>query len=276
MSLLESVLYGLISGITEFLPVSSRAHQALMRYLFGAGAGNPLQELFIHIGVGLSVFVSCRELIAGLRRERRLPRAVKRKSWHPMDGKSRYDKLLLTTATVSLIIFLLLGLSAQKLQQNLLAVAGFLFVNALILLVAEHSRHGNRDSRMMSKLDGIVLGAAGALSSLPGVSRTGTAAAYGTLRGADSESVMNWAVLLAIPAMCFMAGYEIVLMFMGTVGTLSVLLLLSCLLSGAAAFCGGLLGIAVLRQIMLNSGLSGFSYYSIGTALFTLVLYLIT
>ena len=45
MSFFNSIFYGFISGITEILPVSSQAHQALMRYLFGVDTRIPIKRL---------------------------------------------------------------------------------------------------------------------------------------------------------------------------------------------------------------------------------------
>ena len=60
MSWFESVLFGFISGLTEFFPVSAQAHQTLLLTLFGSKAGSVL-TLMIHIAVLLSAYQNCRE-----------------------------------------------------------------------------------------------------------------------------------------------------------------------------------------------------------------------
>lgn len=276
MSLLENILYGFVSGITEFLPVSSRAHQALLRYLFGVSNRSSFQELLIHIGLLLSIVVSCREILFRLRREQKAQSGPRRRRGRLVKSKSLYDLRLLKTATVPLLVGLLLTVSTVRFENNLLTLMGFLLFNALILLVVEHMRHGNRDARTMSGLDGIVMGVVGALSVFPGVSRTGMISAYATARGADTQSAANWTILLGIPAIFFAACYDIFGIASNGFGVASVSVAMGYVLSGVAAFGGGYVGISVLQLVLSHSGFSKFAYYSIGAALFSFMLYLIT
>lgn len=276
MSLLESVLYGLVSGITEFLPVSSRAHQLLLRYLFGAHTRDSLQNLLVHIGVLFAIIVACRESLNRLRREQSTLSVSRRKRMRSTDMKSHYDLRLLKTAAFPLIIGLLLTFSTKNMENSLLSIMGFLAFNGFILLLADHASHGNRDSRTMTGLDGIIMGVIGALSAFPGISRTGMISAYASIRGADSDNTTNWAVLLGIPAMIFAICYDIVGIFTGGVIAFSFPKIVGNFLSGAAAFGGGYLGISVLRAALNDFGYSKFAYYSLGAALFSFILYLIT
>ena len=275
MSLVENIIYGFISGIAEFLPVSSRAHQVLIRYLFGSTARDPFQDLLVHIGVILSIFVACREILIRLKRQHRVNTVRKRKI-QMMDGKSVYDLRLIKTACIPLLLGLLLSFVTSKLENNLLFLLGFLILNAVILLLAEHSSHGNRDSRTMSALDGIAMGVLGSFSVFPGISRTGIIASYATLRGADSQNATIWAVLLGIPALLFWTFFDLFGMFTFGVSVASFSVILGYILAGAAAFCGGYIGISLLQAVLNRSGFLGFAYYSFGAAIFLFVLYLIT
>ncbi|MBQ7025332.1 MAG: undecaprenyl-diphosphate phosphatase, partial [Peptococcaceae bacterium] len=200
----------------------------------------------------------------------------RRKRNRSLDVKSLYDLRLIKTATFPLLICLLLCVVVGKWKDNLLTVMCFLIVNGLILLFAEHIQHGNRDSRTMTGLDGIIMGILGALSSFPGISRTGIVSAYATARGADNQNAANWAFLLGIPAIVFAACYDIILIFSSGVGTLSLLLIVGCILIGIGAFVGGYIAISILVSILNHAGYSPFAYYSLGAALFSFVLYLIT
>ena len=50
-SWLESLIYGLISGLAEFLPISAEGHQHIMLYLFGGELRDPVRDFFVHIGL---------------------------------------------------------------------------------------------------------------------------------------------------------------------------------------------------------------------------------
>lgn len=276
MLLIQNILYGIISGITEFLPVSSRAHQFLLRYLFGAQTRDPLQDLLVHIGVFFAIIFACRENLAHLRREQKSLSASRRKRIRPADVRTLYDLRLLKTAAFPLIIGLFLSFYTKKMENSLLAIMGFLILNSFILLLADHVSHGNRDSRTMTGLDGIIMGLVGALSAFPGISRTGMISAYTTMRGADGQNTANWSILLGLPAMIFAIIYDIVGLAAGGIVVSGFAAFFGCLLSGIAAFGSGYFGISLLRIVMNNSGFSKFAYYSLGAAFFSFILYLIT
>jgi len=273
MSLLKSVLYGFVSGLTEFLPVSSRGHQAVLRYLFGIGTRVPLQELLVHIGILIAIIISCRDSLVRLYRRQTMRVSVRQRKQRSKD-KTYYDLRLLKTASFPLFAGLFFYFATDRYENNLLNLMAFWLLGGIVLLVADHTSRGNRDARTMSSLDGIVMGIAGALSVLPGISRTGMISAYCTARGADSENVMNWAVLLGIPAMIFAIVYDIVGLIAIGAGGSGVLI--SSVASGILSFGGAYAGIALLKMWSYSSEFSKFAYYSFGAALFSFILYLIT
>lgn len=276
MSLLKSILYGFISGLTEFLPVSARGHQALFQYLFGVETRGSLQNLLVHIGILVSVLVYSRETIYRLQKEQKNTLRSRRRRKKSLDSKSLYDLRLLKTASVPMLIGLLLLFSTYRLENNLLFIVVFFILNAVVLLLADHSSHGNRDSRTMSGLDGIVMGVLGSLSVFPGISRTGVIASYATMRGAELQNSISWAVLLSIPALIFTVCYDVFMIFSMSFAGISGGDILGSVFSAITAFLGCYVGISFLQNIVGRSGFSTFAYYSLGTALFSFILYLIT
>lgn len=276
MTILENILYGLVSGVTEFLPVSSKAHQSLLRYILGTGDRIAIQDLFIHIGILFSVLIAARESIIHLYREQQAISIRRRRKNHAPNHITYYNLRLLKTASFPLFIGSLLYIVTKKFENNLLAMMFFVIINGIIILIAEHTRRGNRDARTMSGLDGIVMGILGTTASLPGISRTGMISSYATMRGADGRSVVQWAILLCIPALLFSICYDVFCVIVGGVATPDFLFMLGCFLSGCAAFCGGYFGISMLKLVLLNSGFTKFSYYCFGIAMLIFILYLLT
>jgi len=276
MTLMKNILYGFISGITEFLPVSSRGHQALMRYILGTETSNPILDLMVHIGVIIALFVCCRETIRRLLREQRSTVRSRRKRNRSLDSRSLYDLRLLKTAAFPLTVGLLLSVTTKEWGSNLLVLVGFFALNAIFLLLAEHTWRGNRDSRTMTGLDGIIMGIAGAASAFPGISRTGMISAYAIARGADTQNSANWATLLGIPALLFAVGFDIFSLISFGVSAITFSAIAAAFAAGLAGFCGGYIGISLFLAVMNHSGFSPFAYYSFGAALFSFALYLIT
>ncbi len=276
MSVIENILYGLVSGLAEFLPVSGRGHQTLLRYLFGVGTRSSLQDLLVHIGIILAVFVACRDSIARLRWEQRNGTAVRRNKSRRMDNKSHYELRLLKSTLAPMLLGTILFDLILNLDNNLLSLMWLLIVNGGVLLISEHTRQGNRDTKTMTGLDGIAIGVCTAASALPGLSGTGMTLSYTTMRGADIQKATNWVILLVIPAMVFAICGDIFYIFGNGFGTVSFLMILGSLLAGIAAFCGGYIGISILRLLVTNTSVFQMSYYSFGLALLTFMLYLFT
>ena len=274
MTLLKSMLYGLISGITEFLPISSSAHQVLTCYLLGMNSRDPFMDFLVHISMFLAVIIASRDSLFRLQHQQKFH--TSRRKRRVVDGQSYYELRLLKTATVPLFIGLLFSAVTQKLENNLLFIFCFLILNAVILLGADHTTHGNKDARTMSGLDGIAMGLVGTLSVLPGISRTGVIASYATFRGADSHHAANWAVLLAIPALIFSGCFDLFNIIGSGLSFLSYSTMFRYFLVVVSAFSGGYIGISFFKFIVNRSGFSGFAYYSFGIAIFTFILYLIT
>ena len=128
----------------------------------------------------------------------------------------------------------------------------------------------------MTGLDAIMMGLVGALSVFPGISRTGIISSYATVRGAETQNGATWAILLGIPALLFAICFDLFSYIIFGVFSVSFIIIMQYFLAGVAAFCGGYAGISLFKIVINRSGFSGFAYYSIGAAIFTFILYLIT
>lgn len=273
MSLLQSVFYGLISGFSEFLPVSSQAHQAILLRLFGLEAREPLRDLLVHMAVLLALFTGCRAMISRIQREKSLMTRGRRGRRNI--SASTYELRLLRSATLPLLLVLLIYISTRSLESSMTTLALFLTINGVLLIVPEHCRQANKDARAMTGFDGILIGIFGGLSAFSGISRIGAISSYGLLRGADKQRVINWALFLSIPALILMCVIDLIFAFVAGVGPISFVIICGYVLSAAAAYLGAYLSIIFVRFLAVHSGFSGFAYYCWGTALFAMILYLI-
>jgi len=270
MSWLRTIFYALLSGFTEFLPVSSRAHQMLYMKLFGMDGSMPVLNLFVHLGELVAVLFCCWPIILRLRRGQQHRRRPGTRRVHMID----FDNKLSKTAMLPMVILLALNFSSVS-RGGLLYLTLTLAVGAAFILVSEHIRHGNKDSRHMSGLDGIALGVVSGLSFLPGISRIGAGISYGVARGADRKHAINWVILLSVPALIMLIVSDFVMIFSGVAETISFVVILQYLLAVAAAFFAGYGGIQLMRILAKSIDFSGFGYYSLGVALLSLFIYLI-
>lgn len=273
MDWFESILFGLVSGLTEFLPVSAQAHEALMLKIFGASA-SPLLRLVIHGAALLALYQSCAEHIRQILREQRLLRVPSRRRKRRPDMVKVLDMRLLRTAAIVMALGFLAYPRLSAWRSDLHIIAPLLVINGVLLYIPMHMATGNKDSRSMSQLDAVLLGLAGALAVTPGISRVGSLTSAGVARGADREQSLRWGLLLSIPALVIVMGFDAYGIMTDGLGVISGPVLLQTALAAAAAFGGAWSGIRIMRFMAVRAGFSGFAYYCWGAALFSFIMYL--
>ena len=91
ISMIESLIYGLVCGFAEFLPISSTAHRNILNCLFGVDHEEPLMAMFLHIGALLALLVSSRSLLQRLQRELEVKRIARRRSRRQPDEMAVLD-----------------------------------------------------------------------------------------------------------------------------------------------------------------------------------------
>lgn len=270
---LQSLVYGLISGLAEFLPVSADAHRALFLKLTGTEEGAAI-KLAVHLGCLLALIFACHPALARMRRERRLAAMPPKRRKRQPDRRSILDIRVLNLAMIPMMLCFLLYSKAAILYQRLWITSLFMIVNGLLLYVPQFLPGSNKDSQSLSPLDSVVIGLGGGIGSIPGLSRVGAVNAVAQVRGTEKRYALELSLLLSIPALLALLILDGTALA-GAVPTLTALSVICWILAGAAAFGGAWLAIFILRFLVFNTGFSGFSYYCWGFALLTFFLYLI-
>ncbi len=272
---LESLLYSLVYGFTEFLPVSSQAHGAMILRLFGVQSLHPMMQLFTHIGILLALFSACQLQLKRLQRESKLLKVSARRRKRTPDHQTVCEISLLKTALVPMLLALFLYMPAQKLFDKLYWIPVFLFLNGVLIHIPMYFPGGNKDSRHMNKLDGFLLGFFAAVAMIPGMSRVGLCASAASVRGVSTHNAYKWAVLLSIPAMIAISCFDIAAIASVGFDGIDFLFVLQCLLSAVTAYIGAYFSIKLMHALTETNGLAVYSYYCWGAALFIFILYLI-
>ena len=272
---LESLLLGLISGATEFMPVSSSSHEALLLRMFGVAQLHPLMSLAIHIGVIVALFLSTSDQLTRMQREYRYAKLPKRRRKRVPDRQAILDMALINGAIIPTLMIMALCYNIIRTASKLHIAAFLLFVNGILLYLLQYLPRGNKDSRHMSKFDSLLLGIVAAIGSIPGFSRIGLVCTVANVRGADTYQAYKWALYLSIPLIAVVGCFDVVGLFMTGFDGVGFLYVLQCILCGAGAYFGAVFGIKFMCSFTLRNGLSSFSYYCWGAALFMFILYLI-
>ena len=272
---LQSMLFGLISGLTDIFPVSAQAHRTLLLKFFGVRETPDLLALLLHLSVFAALYLSSRGQFVKMNRARALARVPKRKRRRPLDIKSMMDWSLLKTMLVPAVLGLFLSRYIRHWETNLVMLAVFLFVNGLILYIPQFLPTSNRDSRTLSRVEGLLMGLGAAASVIPGISTVGIVISIASICGVERVYGLNMALLVKLFMMVGLMVYDVLGLITGGLGALSAALVFRYLLAAVLSFAGSMLGIRLLRRIASNSGYSLFGVYCWGLALFTFILNLV-
>lgn len=272
---LQSVFYGLFSGLMDILPVSAQAHKVLLLKFFGIRTNSDIAELLIHLGIFAALYYSTQAQLIRMNRARALARIPKNKRKRPLDTRSMMDWSMLMTMVVPVILGIVLYQHTTNIQSNLILISIFLFLNGVILYIPQFLPTGNRDSRTLSRVEGLLMGLGGAVSILPGISAIGAATSVGSVCGVERNYCLNMTLMMNLLLTAGMIVYDIIGIINTGLGTLSLIIIIRYLLTAAAAFGGAMAGIKIMRFLANEHGYSLFGVYCWGLALFTFIVNLI-
>ena len=272
---LQSILFGMISGLTDILPVSAQAHRVLLLKFFGIKELSDFSGLMLHLSVFLALYWSSRGQFLRMNRARALARVPKRKRKRPLDTKSMMDWSFLKTMAIPVVLGLLLYRSVRSWDAKLSVLALMLFLTGVILYVPQFLPTSNRDSRTLTRLEGVFMGLGGAVSILPGISTIGTMVSVASVCGVERRYGLDMALIVKMVLLAGMMVYDVLGILANGFGGLSFVLILRCLLMALVSFGGSLLGIRLMRRLAENYGFSLFGVYCWGLALFTFILNLV-
>ena len=268
----ESLIYGLISGFSDILPVSAQAHRQLLLKLFGASSDLSLMVLMIHVGILGGVYFHCQPHIVRLLRAKRLSRIPERRRKRPLDTKSLMDFSLWKTMLVPVILSFFLYGKVKALESRLVWTAVLVLINGLILYIPQFFPGSNKDSRMLSRVEGLLMGLGGSFGILPGLSGMGAAISVANICGVERRYGLTMALLMNLGIQVGYIVHDVIAVVNTGLFGYSFGLLLNSGLAGIAAFFGTCFAIRVMTNLAENKDYSVFAYYCWGLALFTFVI----
>lgn len=272
---LESVLFGFVSGLSDILPVSAQAHKLILLKLFGVKTEPGLLRLLIHISILGALYYNCLPHIVKIIRAKALARIPKKKRRRPLDYKSLMDFRLWQTMIIPVILVFFLYEKVSALHSSLSWMAIFLFVNGIILYIPPFLPGSNKDSRNLSRVEGLLMGLGGAASVLPGISGVGTATSVASVCGVDRVYGLSMVLLMNMVTTLCLAIFDVLAIINSGMESITFMIFISYIVASAAAFFGTTLAIRLMRKFAAEKGYSIFAYYCWGVALFTFILNLL-
>ena len=241
---LEAIIWGLVQGLTEFLPVSSSGHLRLVPDLLGLQAPDLATSAVLHLGTLVAVVTYYRADILWL------ARGVSR------DPAARRVLLSLGVATVpAAVMGATLVRTAERVQESATAVGVSLLVTGSVLLLSYliPLRTGGLEEIRPGSALGI--GLAQALALLPGISRSGMVITAGMLRGLAPTEAARFGFLMAIPVTLGAGARQAIDLLVTSVSIPQVIA------ATLVAALSGYWAISALNRILARTGLWPFALY---------------
>lgn len=266
MNVIYGFIFGLVQGITEFLPVSSSAHLLFLHKFINL----PVDELSFDVTIHLATLLA---VVWFFRRE--LRQIIK--SWtESFTGKNDQASYLAWLILLATIPAALAGyfwgdaieLYARSIWLVALMLAG---VGALFILV---ERGGDRRGEMaeLNVKKSIIIGLMQALALIPGVSRSGITIITGMRLGLKRQAAVKFSFLLSIPIIAGAAAFEAPRLIGSdlAVNSAGLTILIAAFLS---AFLSAWLSIKYFLKISAHTSLRTFAYYRFALALIIVILF---
>lgn len=262
MSLFKAFILGLIQGISEFLPISSSGHLAIMGKLMGM---NPEADsllsfnILLHVATLVAVFIVYKNDIWEMIKAffAMIGDVCKGKGLRLREFTYRRLIVMLIAATLPAVVSaLLLGDIIEN--PALWQIGIFLIVTAILLFLSEKLAGGNIDLEDMSVKRAFCVGCFQGLGTLPGISRSGSTIVGGLFCRLDKKTAVRFSFLMSIPAILGALVLDIKDMLGTTSETLSFLPIAVGMITAAIS---GYFSIKFLLKIVEKSKLSYFSIY---------------
>lgn len=261
MNILKAILFGIIEGITEWLPISSTGHMIILNDLVKLEVSSEFYSLFevvIQLGAVLSVVIIYFKTI--------FPWGFGKNKKDTKNTFNLWGKILVACLPAA-IIGLLFDDLLDKYLYNSIVVSLMLIIYGILFIIIE-SKHHNKDSRVndlkeITYKDALLVGIFQLLALIPGTSRSGATIIGGLLIGLKRSVIAEFTFFLAIPVM---AGASLlkILKYIIKVGlSFTGIELMTLLVGSLVAFIISIIVIKFLMNYIRRHDFKVFGYYRI-------------
>lgn len=261
-SIFQSILLGIIQGLTEFLPVSSSGHLELAKYFLGddsVAEESLLMTVTLHAATAFSTIFIFRKDIADIFR------GLFQFKWNEEAAFSL--KIIISMIPAVVVGLVWEDLIEQLFNRQILLVGSMLIVTGVLLILADRAK---KTDQIVHYRSAFLVGIAQAVAILPGISRSGATIASSVLLGIDRERAARFSFLMVVPLILGKMAKDILSGEMGQSQAQMVPLAAGFI----AAFITGALACIWMIKLVKNSNLTYFSLYCFTIATLAIAAYL--
>ena len=256
MEYLEFILYGLIQGLTEFIPVSSTAHLKVISIFLGLDDPGSSISAIIQLGSVFAVFWYFKNEFFMLKLQ-------SSKNLFAFFLHSRLSRSIFI-ATIPIIILggsikLFIPDFSNMIFRSNLSIAIVSFLMSLFMYIADNSKRSFINLRNFNYIDSLLIGFSQAFAIFPGVSRSGVTISTALLTGWNRKDAAKFSFILGMPAITLAAIVE----FISSLNEFSLSSFLPLIFGLVTAFLSSLVAINFLIRYLSSNGMQIFILYRI-------------
>lgn len=273
MTVFKAFILGLIQGLSEFLPISSSGHLAIMGKIMGMDAESSnllFFNILLHVATLFAVFAVYYKDIWEMIKAffAMLGDLFTGKGLRLKEFFYRRLILMLISGTLPAVVAaLFLGDIIEN--PALWQIGMFLIFTAILLFVSEKLSGGKTVLEEMTPLKALIVGCFQGLGTLPGISRSGSTIVGGLFAGLEKNTAVRFSFLLSIPAILGALVLELKDVFSATEQAFTFAPVFTGMLTAAIS---GYFAIRFLLRLVQKSKLGYFSYYCTFAGIVAIVL----
>ena len=210
MEYLEFFLYGLIQGLTEFIPVSSTAHLKVISLVLGIDDPGSSLSAIIQLGSIFALLWYFRKDIFKFRSQ------SKNKFFDSFLHQRLIKSIFIGTIPIVLLggtVKLFVPYFFEKILRSNLSIALVSIVMAIFMYMAEISKKGSTNIKNHNYSDSFLIGISQAFAIFPGISRSGVTISTALVSGWERVDAAKFSFILGIPAISIAAIVELISSF---------------------------------------------------------------
>ena len=218
MTIVQAIILGVIQGLTEFLPVSSSGHLAIMKNILRMDLETgALYDVLLHVATLVAICIVMHKDIAKLILEFSLTvrdvftnflifidRITHKDDQYYIKIMSsayrRFVVLIIVSSIPTAIIGFLLNDIIETVENELLVPGICLIATAVIILISDFLADGTKKPKDATVYDAFAIGTAQGIATLPGLSRSGTTITACILCGFDRKFAVKYSFIMSMPA----------------------------------------------------------------------------
>ena len=256
MEYFKFILYGLIQGLTEFIPVSSTAHLKVISLFFGIDDPGPSLSAIIQIGSVLALIWYFKNDIFNLRKQ------YSKNIFEFLLNENLFKSILIGTIPIILLggtIKLFTPYFFDKILRSNLSIALVSFFMAIFMYIADSSKKGSINLRNHNYSNSFLIGLSQAFAIFPGVSRSGVTISTALVSGWERGDAAKFSFLLGIPAISLAAIVE----FISSFNEFNSFNFIHLIIGLTTTFVSSLFAIDFLLKYLSSNGLKLFIIYRV-------------